>query len=96
MGDAELEGDRRALKAQVERLRGEREEGDGGDEENRELGGLDVDPAGEAAALLGRDRPPDCPDPLPLPPLFIHLTPSDSGDVTVTSCPTASPGVLRS
>ena len=56
VGDVQLEGDRRALEAEVERLGAEREEGDGGDEEDRELAGLDVDPAREAAALGGRDR----------------------------------------
>src|ERR1700754_4477090 len=45
--DVELEGERRALEPEVERLGREREEGDGGDEEDRQLARLDVDPARE-------------------------------------------------
>src|SRR6185436_6073059 len=54
--DVQLEGDRRALEAEVERLGREREEGNGADEEDRQLAGLDVDPAREAVPLLGRER----------------------------------------
>ncbi len=56
VGDVELVGDRRALEAEVEAWVPEREEGDGADEEDRQLARLDVDPAREAGALGGRDR----------------------------------------
>ena len=55
-GDVELVGERRALEAEVERLGAEREEGDGADEEDRQLAGLDVDPAREPGPLRGGDR----------------------------------------
>ena len=55
-GDLQLVGDRRALEAEVERLGAEREEGDGADEEDRQLARLDVDPAREAGPLGGGDR----------------------------------------
>ena len=55
-GDVELVGDRRALETEVERLGAEREEGHRGDEEDRQLARLDVDPAREAGPLGGGDR----------------------------------------
>jgi hypothetical protein len=52
--DVQLKGDRRALEAEVEGLGGEREEGDGADEENRQLPRLDVDPARRSASRRRR------------------------------------------
>ena len=54
-GDVQLVGEGRALEAEVERLGGEREEGDRADEEDRQLARLDVDPARDAACA-GRRR----------------------------------------
>src|ERR1700753_767713 len=42
--DVELHGEGRPLEAEVERLRAQREEGDGGDETDRQLARLDVNP----------------------------------------------------
>src|ERR1700761_9279214 len=45
MGDVELHRQRRSLEAEVERLGREREDRDRGDEADRQLAGLEVDPA---------------------------------------------------
>src|SRR6201994_2273306 len=54
--DVELESEGRALEAEVEGLGREREDRHRGDEADRQLAGLDVDPAREAGPLLGGER----------------------------------------
>ena len=53
---SQLVGEGRALEAEVERLGAEREERHRGDEEDRQLARLDVDPAREPGPLGGGDR----------------------------------------
>src|SRR5262249_31123615 len=55
-GDVELGGEGRAWQAEEERLVSRREQGHGGDEEDRQLARLDVDPTREPGPLGGRDR----------------------------------------